>query len=188
MRCTTPHAHRPPPYSAGNNRRRSPTAPNFNIFNFQQLFEPVLFEMQVMDFGREVMFFRMEVVHFKMQVTHFTKAILAFVRESRAFCLRIRTKIPIIRGRPLRPAPLQMQIYEIFRPKARNVKMAAAQPCAKASARRAGTPHRSFAPRQDQKEGADGPRERKKVYFCSGSSRTLSVRRCFYVRTHRCRT
>ena len=144
--------------------------------------------MQVMDFGREVMFFKMEVVHFKMQVTHFTKAILAFVRESRAFCLTIRTKMPITRGRPRWPAPLPMQIYKIFRPKARSVKMAATQRGMRAPDRSGSRPDRPFAPRQDQKEGADGPREQKKVYFCSGSSRTLSVRGCCYVRTHRFRT
>ena len=64
----------------------------------------------------------MEVTLFEMQVTFLMKAILAFVLRSRPFCFAIRPKVPIIRGRPSRPAPLLQQIYEFFRPKANSVK------------------------------------------------------------------
>ena len=57
----------------------------------------------------------MQYVDFEMEVVHFALPLLAFFRKT-------GPKVPILRGRPLRPAPLRVQIYEIFRPKARNVK------------------------------------------------------------------
>ena len=88
---------------------------DFNVFNLLQLFGGVFRRMQVMLLGGEVTYFKMHYLHFEMEVVHFREALLAFSSKT-------GPKVPIIRGRPRWPAPLQMQIYEIFRRKARNVK------------------------------------------------------------------
>ena len=97
--------------------KRTDPGLDFNVFNFQQLLELLLFEMQVMLFYREVSYFKMQVVHFPLPLLAFWVRITTFLRK-------IGRKNPQNRGRPRWPAPLLLQIYEIFQPKARNVKMA----------------------------------------------------------------